>query len=297
MNLSLFALRENPYFETGTLFDLPDSGLLHLPDRGDGEPASIQRKDAVLCPPLDINVPPGHCGVKTTSISLPGAGLQASDVSLEQSIHTQLLIVPVETLELTEVIVRDRRRDTEIDEYVSPRITADGNYEVYIQHLGPGFYEAVFKTADNATGRMTFIKFYPQHIADGFAYLLEESDRAENQEVPIKSTPLHIRYHGEYTADLLNTALELVTEWGENYRKPIDERILRSYPDLTSEEIAELSKLSNDAEYYIYSLGEKELDGELSEAEIALEAKRKYPWINDNNLYRLKNIAMYYARR
>ena len=100
-----------------------------------------------------------------------------------------------------------------------------------------------------------------------------------------------------YTEDVLNTALELATEWGENYKKPIDGRMLEKYPDLSGEDLERLKEIAEVAESFIYALGERELDGQISEADILVLARRKYPWINDRNLYGLKNIGMFYARK
>lgn len=100
-----------------------------------------------------------------------------------------------------------------------------------------------------------------------------------------------------FTDELLNTALELATEWGENFRKPIHERIRALHPKLTDVEIDELTDIARRAESRIYQLAEDEMAGKLSEYEIAPEAIREFPWINAQNAGRLKNIGMYYARR
>ena len=72
-----------------------------------------------------------------------------------------------------------------------------------------------------------------------------------------------------YSDEILNTALELATEWGENFRKPINDRILAKFPDLNDDDITELTKFSREAESYIYALAERELSGEISESDIA----------------------------
>ena len=101
----------------------------------------------------------------------------------------------------------------------------------------------------------------------------------------------------EFTDELLNTALELATEWGENFRKPIHERIRLKYPDLSDTEIDELISIADRTESRIYALAEDEMAGKLSEYEIVPDAIREFPWLNAQNASRLKNIGMYYARR
>lgn len=95
----------------------------------------------------------------------------------------------------------------------------------------------------------------------------------------------------------LNAAFEFVTEWGENFRKPITERMQQGFPLLTEKEIADAEALAKEAEYFIYSLGEKERDGEIAESQIVTLALEKYPWLERRHAQRLSNISMYYARR
>ena len=101
----------------------------------------------------------------------------------------------------------------------------------------------------------------------------------------------------EFAPELLNAALELATEWGDNFCKPINERILVNYPDLTESDIEQLTAITREAESYIYTCGERELAGEITEGDIVPEARRKYAWLDSNNASRLKNIGMFYARK
>jgi hypothetical protein len=105
------------------------------------------------------------------------------------------------------------------------------------------------------------------------------------------------KIESEYSDALLNAVLELVTEWGENYGKPINERILAKYPDLSPAEIDDLTKRSREAEHFIYKLAEQELDGDLAEMDIVPEARKKFAWLDGSNAARLKNIGMFYARK
>ena len=100
-----------------------------------------------------------------------------------------------------------------------------------------------------------------------------------------------------FSAELLNLALKLKTEWGENFKKPIDERILQKFPMLTNAEIKELDKIAGEADSFICDLAEQELDGKIHESDIISQTRLRFPWINDGNLFRLKNIGMFYARK
>lgn len=96
---------------------------------------------------------------------------------------------------------------------------------------------------------------------------------------------------------LLNTALELATEWGENFRKPIHERIRILYPTLSDKEIDELTAIARTAESRVYSIAESEMEGRIPESAIVSTVLAEIPWISLENASRLKNIGMYYARR
>lgn len=97
--------------------------------------------------------------------------------------------------------------------------------------------------------------------------------------------------------EVLNDALELTTEWGESFRKPIFERLRKKYPEIDAKLAEKIQKYCQQAESFMYVLGEKELSGEISESDMVFLAQRQYPWVKIKHWYRLKNIAFYYARR
>ncbi len=100
-----------------------------------------------------------------------------------------------------------------------------------------------------------------------------------------------------YSTEILNHALELATEWGDNFRKPIVERMKIKFPELADEQIAEIEELVKKAEYRLYEIAAMEETGQIAEAEITTIAAREFPWMDAAHLGRLKNIGMYYARR
>ena len=100
-----------------------------------------------------------------------------------------------------------------------------------------------------------------------------------------------------FSDELLNLALGLATEWGDNFRKPIHERVRAVHPELTDAEIDELTTIARCAESRIYVLCEDELAGLISESDIVPTAIREFPWLSRSNAARLSNIGMYYARR
>ncbi|MBP6004798.1 MAG: hypothetical protein KA746_15310 [Pyrinomonadaceae bacterium] len=300
LSYSLFFIEASPYFPKGALVELTDIGECFLPDRGDGQPDKLDRTTLKRCPPFAENVPPGQCPVHVTSID-PIFG-DEKDVAVDQTSHWQVIIVPIpdSAAPLSAVAVTDRLREFETERFESPSVEIIDGREVYRLHIAwlrPGFYSAKFEFADGSVAAITFIKLFPKHFSDRFSELPEPAG-TDIPHVPIPAQPNAPLGRSDIFSDkLLNTALELTTEWGENFCKPIHERIRRTYPTLTDAEIDELTKLSREAESYIYRLAEQELAGSFSEDQIVPEARRKFNWLSLDNASRLKNIGMFYARK
>lgn len=291
MNCRLIMVGPNPFFAAGTLFEIAAS---MLPDRGDGEGFEAEATSVVECRPFAENVPPGQCPVQITSFG-PGT---LEDVRLDETIHWQKLIVPVPIGSIRSIEVLDRARGFEADHYETPSGEETEPYELHIGHLRPGFYEALFAFSGDANARLTFIKHFPQSFAERAVPLAAGRPAIPERELPsgresVRQNDVTLRFSPE----VLNTALELSTEWGENFGKPITDRILAKFPQLSESDIAELTKISREAEYFIYSLADRELAGEISEAEIPRLAVEKHPWLNEQNTARLTGIGMFYARK
>jgi len=295
---SLFFLKQNEYFAEGTLFELCDSDTISLPDGGDGEAVSIDRGSLLPCPEFAENVPPGQCPVTVTSF--PDGDL--SGVIVDVTLHYQVIELPfaVEIDQILSVTVTDRVHGWQADRYESASV--EGKYRLHIGHLRPGFYEALFELPNRVPLRLTFIKFFPKQFTDRYSEIAQStqilSGRTDSPEIPVPLKAIKSHHRGDaFSDELLNYALKLATEWGENYGKPIKELILRLFPELSDEEIASLTKLSRDAEYYIYDLATQELDGKINENEIIPLAVEKFSWLDAYNAARLANIGMFYARK
>lgn len=289
---------QNAYFPEGTLVELSVGDQITLPDGGDGEAVFIDRSILLPCPEFAENVPPGQCPVTVTSIS---SG-ELNGVSVDESIHFQVIVVPIAAGvdEVRSATVNDRLHGWQADRYESA--TVEGKYRLHIGHLPPGFYETIFELPARDLLRMTFIKFFPKQFTDRYSEIAQTermmSGGSDIREVPIPAIAIKPHHRGDpFSDELRNYALKLTTEWGENYGKPIDERILQLFPELSVEEIAELTKLSREAEYYIYDLAAQELDGKIREDQIIPLASEKFTWLDRENAARLTNIGMYYARR
>ena len=98
--------------------------------------------------------------------------------------------------------------------------------------------------------------------------------------------------------DLLNEGLYLAMEWGEDWLKPIQERLAVRHPALSKEDLDEINAISQKAMRFghgaVYDLALKSGDetsyGDFEPAMIA-----QYPWVDAKNLSRLFSQGMYYA--
>ncbi|MFT3744154.1 MAG: hypothetical protein QM785_07660 [Pyrinomonadaceae bacterium] len=284
----LIYLGPNPYFPEGTLLDLADTPELTLPDRGDGTPAIIGREGSIVCPPFAENIPPGQCPVVVTSYAVGDDAEDIADIKIDKSIHFQVLVIPQN---VGSILINDSVRSVEVDSYYPSPDDENAEFRLHISHLGPGFYEAVINFANGTNGRLTFIKFFPPRFSAAYPGGHSAKCREEPKMITVTAHEPH------HEAELLNKALELATEWGENFRKPIHDRLRVFYPNLTDPEIDHLTTLAREAESYIYHLGERELAGEIHETDIPNLAREKYPWLNNHNVSRLTGISMFYARK
>ena len=93
--------------------------------------------------------------------------------------------------------------------------------------------------------------------------------------------------------EIINQALTFATEWGENFQKPIHERMAKKYPELSFETVDILQTYVKKAESLIYDLAYKGC----SDSEIGTKARRAYPWLSDAHISRLTGIGMYYSMK
>ncbi|KFC22242.1 hypothetical protein [Epilithonimonas lactis] len=107
----------------------------------------------------------------------------------------------------------------------------------------------------------------------------------------------------DFSKEILNVALNMSMEFGENWLKPIHERLNKKYPEISSENLEkinsickEVNKFAND---YVYESGSV-INQEISFVDFNIfkdDILLKYSWISKNNLNRLYNQSCYYAMK
>jgi hypothetical protein len=288
-----------------------------LPDRGDGVEGFISKDNVIPCPSFAENIPPGRCQVKITyQRALSDADPSFDDnpnnlgifgIYVDANLHWQKIVVPLPAKfePIQRVTLTNTLKNFEVDVYETPSLELLENgpaYCLHIGHVGPGFYEADIRFGRGRYVRIRFIKSFPPEFEARYEMIKNATPRIEptprTESLPVNlfhSHPVDGDY--EFPVEMMNHALALATEWGDNFRQPINERMRLKYPDLTEDEIAKLKKLADEAESYILSLADDEVAGKISESDIVPMAREKYPWVGEQQLYRIKNYGMFWARK
>ena len=99
-------------------------------------------------------------------------------------------------------------------------------------------------------------------------------------------------------AEILNDGLRLAMAWGKHWMQPIQSRLAKVYPDLSSGELDHYNavcvaamKFGHDTVYEMAKIAGKST----SKSEFETQFKGKYPWVNDKNLGHCFSQGMYYA--
>ncbi len=303
-----------------------------LPDRGDGNPDIILEENVIVCPPFSENIPPGRGVIQITKAqtrsrqypdaeapsNAPAGIISKNNISIFQNIHFQQVLIELlsKDLEVEQITVFDKVKQWESECYYSPKVKKEEGKQVVVcefSHITFGFYQVQVQFTNGWHYNIDLIKHYPEYLKEKFDLLLpilplqsqkpsftplkEIGFDLSESRIPAAPVPVPVSTDLGVNDEVLNLALELTTEWGANFRKPIFERLQRAYPEIGAEQAEKIQKYCREAESYMYALGEKELNGEISEADMVFTAQRQYPWVKTKHWYRLKNIAMFYARK
>ena len=97
---------------------------------------------------------------------------------------------------------------------------------------------------------------------------------------------------------LLNYALDLAQEWGNEWLKPTQERLRQSYPQMSQSELDRLDSMARAAMNYghelVHSMAAKE-GANVNQSAWCECVLSRYPWVDERNLKHLYSTGMYYA--
>ena len=89
-------------------------------------------------------------------------------------------------------------------------------------------------------------------------------------------------------------------EFGEHWLQPIQERLSKRFPNLSTDELEEYNRVCQEAmgfgHDYVYKFAE-ENSSEPNADNFSGVIRSRYPWINRTNLSRLRSQGRYYARK
>lgn len=98
---------------------------------------------------------------------------------------------------------------------------------------------------------------------------------------------------------ILNAGLTFAMEWGEDWMKPIHQRLSAQFPQLSQEDLERFNTSCREAMNYghqqMYQLAEQRGADNVGRDEFAQIIRAAYPWVNPDNLARLFSQSWYCA--
>lgn len=97
--------------------------------------------------------------------------------------------------------------------------------------------------------------------------------------------------------EILNTALSLTLEWGEDWLQPVQSRLAKHYPQLSTEELDHYNTIVQKAMGFGWQTIEAFdfMNDTTSSKKYRAKVLESYSWINEENLSRLYSQSCYYA--
>lgn len=98
--------------------------------------------------------------------------------------------------------------------------------------------------------------------------------------------------------EIMNVAMELSLEWGENFHKPIQDRLIQRVPALPRERADELDQFCREVQSFAFGrYYDVVAQGNDNGSGVEHEIKKRYPFLNQTNLHRLATQGLYYAHK
>lgn len=115
-----------------------------------------------------------------------------------------------------------------------------------------GFYEVQVQFSNGRYYSIDLIKYFPEEVKEKYPFsdqfsalsgqravytlIPEIGFNLSTYNLPNKPNPITGTNELGFSDEVLNDAMELSIEWGENYRKPIYERLRKKYQKITTEQ-------------------------------------------------------------
>lgn len=315
----LIAVKEGiTVFRGGTIFEVdgsreyhrPDGSIeecLQLPDDGMGRPLLIETKDVLVCGEDELrDAEPGHSRCyfsKEEIIGISGSiykhDFTPRSITFEKTelgwrlmwrippiknLNKDCLLLNKVTMETTIVLAESLEIEFEefstspIDYKQTARKRMAWHHTWNVDLLAPGFYVADVDLGDRFRGRIHFIKHFDVQLSTK-----DPRDTTDIVEI-------------SFVEELWNAALKLKLAWGPKSRIPFQVRVLEMFPELIWGQANYLERMCNETLSFVWSIYEKEADGEISLSDARNELVKSYPWIDEQTHSQLKTLGEYYSR-
>jgi hypothetical protein len=101
----------------------------------------------------------------------------------------------------------------------------------------------------------------------------------------------------QWNDEILNVALNMSLEWGENHRKPINARLLARFPMLSEAEVESYNQVCREIQSYAFDQIEAAYVKRISWPEAHQNVMSRYPGLSEERYGRLNSQGHYYAWR
>ncbi len=95
----------------------------------------------------------------------------------------------------------------------------------------------------------------------------------------------------ELNSDILNHALNLAMDWGEDFMQPTQARMQAIYPEFSAQQLDAIDEYVRTAMKYGHAIA----TGDFNSFKKAVNTQ--FSWVSDDNLHRMFNQGMYYANK
>ena len=95
--------------------------------------------------------------------------------------------------------------------------------------------------------------------------------------------------------EIFNDAVAMALEWGENFGKPIQARLMQKHPQLTNEQADDYDRVAREVKSFAFNEFERLYLKQISAPQAFATIRQRYPLLNDENLSHLHSQGQYYA--
>ncbi len=97
--------------------------------------------------------------------------------------------------------------------------------------------------------------------------------------------------------EIVNAAMKLSLEWGPDYGKPIQARLMKMFPEVTQVQADELEDLCKQIKRFSFDLYLQVPAGKMTDSGVQAKIRERYPFLSREVIQRISVQGMYYAHK